>query len=66
MDPLLAMPNVVATPHVANMTMETIETIARAAADNIRRVREGLPPMHQILKSLDSGPVRARPAIGNS
>lgn len=50
-DPLLAMPNVVATPHVANMTMETIETIAQAAADNIRRVQEGLPPMHQILKS---------------
>ena len=54
-DPLLAMPNVVATPHVANMTMETIETIARAAVDNIRRVQEGLPPMHQILKSLNSG-----------
>jgi phosphoglycerate dehydrogenase-like enzyme len=50
-DPLLAMPNVIATPHVANMTMESIETIARAAADNIRRVHAGLPPVHQIMKS---------------
>jgi phosphoglycerate dehydrogenase-like enzyme len=49
-DPLLALPNVVATPHVANMTLETIETIARAAADNIRRVQAGLPPMYQIQK----------------
>ena len=51
-DPLLAMPNVIATPHVANMTVESIETIARAAADNIRRVQGGLRPMHQVLKSL--------------
>ena len=50
-DPLLAMPNVIATPHVANMTTETIETIARAAADNIRRVQAGLSPLHQSLKS---------------
>jgi phosphoglycerate dehydrogenase-like enzyme len=50
-DPLLAMPNVIATPHVANMTMETIDTIARAAADNIRRVQSGTPPLHQVLKS---------------
>lgn len=54
-DPLLAMPNVIATPHVANMTLETIETIARSAADNIRRVQEGLPPMYQILKSPRAG-----------
>ncbi|MGH7834605.1 MAG: NAD(P)-dependent oxidoreductase [Candidatus Binatia bacterium] len=47
-DPFLAMPNVIATPHVANMTLETIETIARVSADNIRRVQAGLPPMHQI------------------
>ena len=50
-DPLLAMPNVIATPHVANMTIETIETIAQAAADNIRRVCAGLPPVHEILKT---------------
>ena len=50
-DPLLALPNVIATPHVANMTLETIETIARVSADNIRRVQAGLPPLHQIVKS---------------
>jgi phosphoglycerate dehydrogenase-like enzyme len=50
-DALLALPNVIATPHVANMTLETIETIARVAADNIRRVQAGMPPMHQIVKS---------------
>jgi len=50
-DPLLALPNVIATPHVANMTLETIETIARVAADNIRRVQAGLTPLHQLVKS---------------
>ncbi|MGB7948842.1 MAG: NAD(P)-dependent oxidoreductase [Candidatus Binatia bacterium] len=50
-DPLLALPNVIATPHVANMTLETIETIARVAVENIRRVQAGLSPMHQIVKS---------------
>jgi phosphoglycerate dehydrogenase-like enzyme len=50
-DPLLAMPNVIATPHVAGVTVEAMEAIARVVADNIRRVRAGLPPVHQILKS---------------
>jgi phosphoglycerate dehydrogenase-like enzyme len=50
-DRLLALPNVIATPHVANMTVETIETIARVSADNIRRVQAGLPPLHQLVKS---------------
>jgi phosphoglycerate dehydrogenase-like enzyme len=40
-DSLLALPNVIATPHVANMTLETIETIARVAADSVRRVQAG-------------------------
>jgi len=47
-DPLLALPNVIATPHIANMTEETIETIARESAENIRRVKSGLPPLHRI------------------
>jgi phosphoglycerate dehydrogenase-like enzyme len=47
-DPLLALPNVIATPHVANMTRETIETIAQESADNIRRVHAGLPPLYKI------------------
>lgn len=47
-DPLLALSNVIATPHVANMTLETIETIAAAAVDNIRRIRSGLPPAHEV------------------
>ncbi len=50
-DPFLKMPNVIATPHVANMTQETIETIARAAVENIRLVQAGLNPKHQITKS---------------
>jgi phosphoglycerate dehydrogenase-like enzyme len=50
-DPLLALRTVIASPHVANMTVETIETIARVAADNIRRVQAGLAPMHQRVKS---------------
>jgi phosphoglycerate dehydrogenase-like enzyme len=54
-DPLLALPNVIVTPHVANMTLETIETIARVSAENIRRVQAGLPPEHQIVKSPAGG-----------
>jgi phosphoglycerate dehydrogenase-like enzyme len=52
-DPLLALPNVIATPHVANMTLETIETIARVAAENIRRVHAGLSPLHHIPNTPD-------------
>jgi phosphoglycerate dehydrogenase-like enzyme len=47
-DPLLGLPNVIATPHVANMTQETIETIAQVSVENIRRMQAGLPPMHQV------------------
>ncbi len=50
-DPLLALPNVIATPHVANMTQETIETLAQISVDNIRRVQAGLAPLHQISKA---------------
>jgi phosphoglycerate dehydrogenase-like enzyme len=42
---------VIATPHVANMTQETIETIAQVSVENIRRMQAGLPPMHQVSNS---------------
>jgi len=50
-DALLSLPNVIATPHVANMTQETIETIARVSVENIRRVRAGLAPLHEVSSS---------------
>ena len=50
-DSLLALPNVIATPHVANMTLETIETIAQVSVENFRRVQAGLPPLHRVLSS---------------
>lgn len=47
-DPLLALPNVIATPHVAGSTVEGSEVLARLVAENIRRVRSGLPPAHPV------------------
>lgn len=54
-DPLLALPNVIATPHVAGITVEQNEAIAQAVVDNIRRVHAGLPPLHQIQKGEKRG-----------
>ena len=40
------MDNVLITPHLASITVP--ETAAREVAESIRRVRAGLPPLHQI------------------
>ena len=40
------MGNVLITPHLASITVP--ETAAREVAESIRRVRAGLPPLHQI------------------
>jgi phosphoglycerate dehydrogenase-like enzyme len=40
-DPLLALPNVIATPHVAGVTDASYAEIADAVASNIERLRRG-------------------------
>jgi phosphoglycerate dehydrogenase-like enzyme len=39
--PLLRMENVIATPHVAGVTRQSYEGIAREIADNVRRLKNG-------------------------
>jgi phosphoglycerate dehydrogenase-like enzyme len=47
-DPLLALPNVVLTPHVAGVTHEVKMNIARATAENIRLVAAGKAPNNAV------------------
>ena len=44
--PLLHMENVIATPHIAGMTRGTSKRRGRAAAENVFRVAQGLPPLY--------------------
>jgi phosphoglycerate dehydrogenase-like enzyme len=46
-DPLLAFPNVVATPHIAGVTSRSYGEIADAIAANIDRLRRGEPPLNR-------------------
>lgn len=46
-DPLLSLPNVIATPHVAGVTDRSYGEIADAVALNIRRLGHGEPPLHR-------------------
>ncbi|MBS9533358.1 2-hydroxyacid dehydrogenase [Mycobacterium sp. M1] len=43
-NPLLALDNVVLTPHVSWYTADTMRRYLAAAIDNCRRLRDGLPP----------------------
>lgn len=42
-NPLLHMPNVLSTPHVAGATDGTFRRRLEAAADNVERILQGLP-----------------------
>lgn len=46
--PLLSSPNVVAAPHLAWLTQETLERSIAAALENVRRLREGLPLLNRV------------------
>jgi phosphoglycerate dehydrogenase-like enzyme len=48
-DGLLALPNVVVTPHVAWLTTGTFDRSFALAAENCRRLRAGLPLLHRVV-----------------
>ena len=48
-DPLLALPNVVVSPHVAWQTPETLARSLAAAAENVRRLAAGEPLLNRVI-----------------
>jgi phosphoglycerate dehydrogenase-like enzyme len=46
--PLLQLPNVVATPHVAGVTFGTSRRRAQAVVENLERIAQGLSPLYQV------------------
>jgi phosphoglycerate dehydrogenase-like enzyme len=45
---LLALPNVICTPHVAWLTRETLERSVALARENVRRLESGAPLLHRV------------------
>jgi phosphoglycerate dehydrogenase-like enzyme len=48
-DPLLRLPNVVVTPHLAWLTEETLDRSLAVIAENCRRLTAGEPLLHRVL-----------------
>jgi phosphoglycerate dehydrogenase-like enzyme len=48
-DPLLELPNVVVTPHLAWLTAETLERSLLVVAENYRRLAAGEPLLHRVV-----------------
>jgi D-3-phosphoglycerate dehydrogenase len=44
--PLLQLPNVTLTPHIAGASVNTVTIAAQAVAEEVRRHLKGLPPLH--------------------
>ena len=49
--PLLRLENVIATPHVAGMTYETMRRRVEACVGNVARIADGQPPLHTVTSS---------------
>jgi D-3-phosphoglycerate dehydrogenase len=54
-DPLLALPNVVVTPHIAAGTVDALRTKMTACFDNMLRVARGEPPCDVVLPQPTQG-----------
>jgi phosphoglycerate dehydrogenase-like enzyme len=54
-DPLLAMPNVLLTPHIAADTAETELRLAELTAENVRRIVRGESPRYVVGVDVDAG-----------
>ena len=54
-DPLLALRNVLLTPHIAADTTQTEQRLADLTADNIRRLQRGEPPRYVVGVDVDAG-----------
>ena len=54
-DPLLALPNVLLTPHIAADTAETELRLAELTADNVRRIVRGEAPKYLVGVDVDAG-----------
>ena len=48
-DPLFKLDNIIVTPHIAGVTHEAYDRIAKEVAENIIRVSKGLPPKHRVV-----------------
>jgi len=48
-DPLFKLDNIIVTPHVAGVTHEAYDRIAKEVAENIVRVSKGLSPKHRVV-----------------
>jgi phosphoglycerate dehydrogenase-like enzyme len=48
-DPLLRLPNVVVTPHLAWLTVETLERSLTVISENCRRLRTGDALLHRVV-----------------
>jgi phosphoglycerate dehydrogenase-like enzyme len=48
-DPVLSLPNVVVTPHIAWLTMGTFDRSFALAAENCRRIAVGDPLLHRVV-----------------